>query len=201
MTYVNIRTSTGPTVGWQNGYCAPERVGGAGGRGRQLTTDDILGERFLDRFWVFVRKTPTCWLWTAGCDAYGYGQISRPKKSPIKAHRAAWMLAHGPITSQQFVLHKCDTRHCVRESHLFLGTQSDNMKDAASKGRLHRARPGARTLSAEQEREIIAIYDALPKKKAPVGLVDELAQRFGINPKYVSLIGRRTIVRPVVWGL
>jgi hypothetical protein len=37
------------------------------------------------------------------------------------------------------VLHRCDVKACVRPDHLFLGNQSDNLSDAALKGRLARS--------------------------------------------------------------
>jgi HNH endonuclease len=62
----------------------------------------------------------------------GSGGVAR---SFFSAHRVAWELANGPIPGRLFVLRRCDNRLCVNPEHLFLGTQSDNMRDMAAKGR------------------------------------------------------------------
>jgi len=77
-----------------------------------------------------------CWLWTASCWENGYGQISLPNTFKIVgAHVASWMLHQGPIPEGLFVCHSCDMPPCVNPEHLFLGTQKENMQDAARKGR------------------------------------------------------------------
>lgn len=93
------------------------------------------------RFWEKVKKTDTCWLWQ-GFLLHGtwYGHIALSGKNgkngkTISAHKLSWILHYGPIPDGLFVLHHCDTPPCVRPDHLFLGTQSDNMRDAAAKGR------------------------------------------------------------------
>jgi hypothetical protein len=53
----------------------------------------------------------------------------------IRAHRIAYFLTYGVDPGSLFCCHKCDNRACVRPSHIFLGNQSDNMRDAATKGR------------------------------------------------------------------
>lgn len=89
-----------------------------------------------ERFWPKVQRTHACWLWTGSTDGRGYGQLSSMHaKSPVKAHRVSWELANGPIPDGLSVLHACDTPGCVRPDHLFVGTQRDNMRDAAEKGR------------------------------------------------------------------
>jgi hypothetical protein len=76
-----------------------------------------------------------CWLWTAGKNAAGYGQL-RYEGAAQCAHRVSWQVRRGTIPGKLSVLHKCDERACVRPGHLFLGTQTDNMQDAKRKGRL-----------------------------------------------------------------
>lgn len=51
------------------------------------------------------------------------------------ASRLLWTLKHGPIPKGLNVLHKCDNPPCIQDEHLFLGTQSDNLKDCYRKGR------------------------------------------------------------------
>lgn len=87
---------------------------------------------FLFRY----RITPSgCWEWANKCARNGYGSARWGGKY-WTAHRAAWTAAKGEIPDGLRVLHSCDNRKCINPNHLFLGTQLDNMRDAAVKGRL-----------------------------------------------------------------
>lgn len=88
-----------------------------------------------DKFMAKVNKTDSCWLWTGGTNHIGYGIVGYHGKA-YKAHRLSWTINVGPIPDGLKVLHRCDVRNCVRPDHLFLGTQDDNMKDCATKGRI-----------------------------------------------------------------
>lgn len=91
------------------------------------------------RFWRKVRKTETCWLWT-GAQRSEYGQFHPRKGKSIKAHRYAYELTYGAVPAGKLVCHTCDNPLCVNPAHLWLGTDKDNMQDAARKGRIPHAK-------------------------------------------------------------
>ena len=95
-----------------------------------------------DRFWEKVRKTRGCWYWTASTDPLGYGFFHVSGRKKVRAHRVAWELTNGPIPQGMLVCHTCDHPSCVRPDHLFLGTNDDNLKDMARKGRARNAHMG-----------------------------------------------------------
>lgn len=94
----------------------------------------FLDEQVIQRFWAHVERTPGCWLWKGAHNQGGYG-FFRIGRSNAVAHRVAWAIYTGqePVAR---VLHHCDVPACVRREHLFAGTQADNMRDAAEKGRV-----------------------------------------------------------------
>ena len=81
------------------------------------------------RFWEKIHRTNNCCNWTA-FKAHGYGRFDG-----MRAHRFAWEITYGAIPNGAFILHKCDNPSCVKPTHLFLGTQKDNMNDMILKGR------------------------------------------------------------------
>jgi hypothetical protein len=96
-------------------------------------------ERFLPR--VDRSGGPdACWPWHGTKSHDGYGMFHVNGRATY-AHRFAWERAHGPAGAL-CVLHRCDNPPCCNPAHLFLGTRGDNVRDAASKGRLWaQARP------------------------------------------------------------
>jgi HNH endonuclease len=145
------------------------------------------------RFWRHVNKDGECWTWTAAkWGSGGYGMVTLGGRIRVLAHRAAWMLTHGPIPMEMCVLHRCDTPTCVRPEHLFLGTRADNMRDMAEKGRA--ARPFGNTYGAKLRTP--EEYAAIRARHLVDGLTQvAVAREFGIHPTMVNkiVLGKRGV--------
>lgn len=77
-----------------------------------------------------------CEEWPGSFTRNGYGQKWNGV-TMVGAHRWVWEQVFGPIPNGLQVHHACDNQRCVRLDHLWLGTQADNMRDKANKGRHH----------------------------------------------------------------
>lgn len=94
-------------------------------------------QRDLDRFMKYVEVGESCWLWTGAKLPRGYGRFYFDGK-PRYAHRISLTLHGMAVPDDAMVLHSCDNPSCVNPSHLSAGTQTENMQDASSKGRIVR---------------------------------------------------------------
>jgi hypothetical protein len=85
-------------------------------------------------------------------------------------------------------LHRCDVPHCVNPTHLFLGSQDDNLKDAAGKGRLHVPRPRRRKFG---DADIAEIFTLRQKGHTVI----DIARSIGCSKGFVSLVlnGKRRV--------
>lgn len=136
----------------------------------------------VQRYERFVIRREGCWDWSgAKRTRGGYGRMKGGY-----AHRISWAIHHGPIPAGLLVLHRCDNPPCSNPDHLFLGTQKDNMADAAAKGRLanrpNRAsgeRVGSSKLTATKARQIRELCAAGRTRRS-------VATQFGVNQASVS---------------
>lgn len=82
-------------------------------------------------FWSRAARSESgCLIWT-GPKSGRYGLWGRRKY----AHREAYERTHGPVPAGQCVCHACDTPLCIEPSHLWSGTQFENLADMTAKGR------------------------------------------------------------------
>jgi len=103
----------------------------------------IFNDAWTERFWAKVNKfrpivrpeLGPCWVWE-GANSRGYGYVRHPDLHRMfPAHRIAYEMGYGLIDVGLDVCHKCDNTICVRPTHLFQGSEFDNMQDALRKDR------------------------------------------------------------------
>lgn len=150
------------------------------------TTASELKQTDEERFMSFVDidEATGAWLWDGGITGSGYGGFWLNGQT-VLAHRFAYEMRHGPIPDGMFVCHKYEElgRHNVNPDHLFLGSHTDNMQDAADKHRTaHGGRNGQSKLT---ETDVAAI-----RSSSDTGAV--LSRLYGVSEAKISQIKRGT---------
>ncbi len=153
-----------------------------------------MDEKTIARFWAKVEKRGPvpwrypelgpCWIWCASKDGDGYGHMTLCGVRR-RAHRMAYVFAHGAIPASLHVCHRCDNPPCCNPAHLFLGRPKDNAFDRDRKQRSARGRmyPQA-VLTEDAVRQIRNL-------RANGAKLVELSARFGVSQNTCCMVAQR----------
>lgn len=88
-----------------------------------------------DRFLSHCEEDPLtgCWIWKLALTKKGYGKFKYNYET-WKANRFSYYIFVGELGNLH-ALHKCNNTSCVKPSHLYAGTNDDNVKDSYADGR------------------------------------------------------------------
>lgn len=161
----------------------------------------VRGMSNYDRFMAHVdqRGPDECWQWKRRRDDQGYGLF----KADGQNYRAArWMLARKlgrDLADDEVTRHTCDNPPCCNPAHLIPGSPLQNLHDARDRGRLtqgdkhwtrraperlHGEGNPAAKLTADQVRQIRALYASGARQT-------HLAEDYGVTQAYISQIVHR----------
>lgn len=140
------------------------------------------------RFWsnIDVREDNECWEWKRSVDSKGYGTVRLNGKTQA-AHRIAYSLAYGEITSEA-IRHTCDNEKCCNPLHLIEGSHAENVADRVIRNRSAIGQKNGRAkLTLEQVKEIIMSQESTATLAIKYGVAKRTIQmaRNGENWKFL----------------
>lgn len=143
-----------------------------------------------------VRTENGCLEWRGAKDKDGYGVVGYiapgGRKTTMRAHRFAYLLAHGSIPEGKRICHRCDNPPCCDVEHLFPGTHAENMQDMTAKGRRVGKNAGEKHGRAKLTEAQVSEIKKLERRG--VKQVD-LAKEFGVSTTAIGCI-----VSGKTWG-
>ena len=130
-----------------------------------------------------------CRLWLRAKNPKGYGVIGIDTTTVRQVSRVLWAHVHGPIPPGMLVCHRCDVRACCEITHLFLGTNADNMHDCNSKGRRPRGESHCHAVLTDEA------VRSIRRRYADGTTQTEMAREYGVNNSVISNVCTRTTWR------
>lgn len=148
---------------------------------------------FIERFWacVDIGLPDECWRWKGKPGKNGYGNLSISDVQ-YNVHRLSFVIAHGVIDPELFVIHSCDNKICVNPAHLSQGTLEVNNREAFERNLMRRGeRHGMAKLSEEQ-------VDKIRQLHAAGGLTQTaIAKQYGVwNAQISRIVNYKSRIRP-----
>src|SRR5574338_1036545 len=148
-------------------------------------------------------KQSSCWNWNGTIDTRGYGMYAINGQHGVKLKRCprlSYCLYRGEIGKDGYgrdleVCHTCDNPKCLNRFHLFLGTQSDNMKNRAQKNRYKTQLKGSNHARARFTKKQVEDI----KKSYFSGEMDQyqLAAKYKVLQSYISYIINQKTYTPL----
>lgn len=136
----------------------------------------------------FVRK-PLSWHFEGSCirvdshklDNGGYPRLTDRHGRWVRIARTILIRRHGIIPREIVSRHTCDNPWCINPHHLLIGTNADNARDRAVRGR-NRDQSGDKGSSARLTKNQALLILLSEEKRC------DLAKRFNVAPQTISAI-------------
>lgn len=139
----------------------------------------------MDRFWSKVDQSggaDACWPWLGALHKFGYGMFN--DGGSVVTASAFALATVQPKPAGMRAWHHCDNPICCNPMHPFWGTQLDNMRDAALKGRMNPVRGSAHKRSKLTVSDVEMIRGRFIPG-CPVNVASAIAVELGVTPPSV----------------
>ena len=139
-----------------------------------------------------------CLEWMAFRSKENYGRFG-VEGEMFGAHRVAYFIATGEDPRELLCCHSCDNPPCVNPEHLFLGTNADNARDKALKGRCKpprgerhglRLHPESIARGESNGNSKLTELDVISIRSDPRPLI-EIAKDYGVTRRNICKIKHR----------
>lgn len=141
---------------------------------------------------LYTVNSNGCWIMNKNSPDTEYGVLGVYRDgvmTKMRAHRVFFELFHHRIPDGLLVCHSCDTPACINPAHLWVGTNEDNLKDMALKGRAKNFKEDVNpkigsVLSVETKEKI-----SKSKTKYPFSSLD-IGDSFIVSVPYPQTLGK-----------